>query len=226
VPEYRKTKTAGVYVRHQARRPAAGGEGARCRCEPSYRGRRWDPGKQEMVWSATFRDRAEVLSWLGATLKGREAVAEAEAAGPTFRELADEWLDGVHTGAVARRRGKKGTGYSLTTLHGYERSLRYVLTPEFGGRPACEIDDREWQTWVDRLSREGLCARVSRTTWPWRARSTAGRAARPAGSSSATRSSASSCRRTTRSRARESPTPTRPRRSLRPWIPPTRFRTP
>jgi len=70
VPEYRKTKTAGVYLRHQARCPAAGGDGARCRCRPSYRGRRWDSGKQEMVWSATFRDRAEVLSWLSATLKG------------------------------------------------------------------------------------------------------------------------------------------------------------
>jgi integrase len=62
----------------------------------------------------------------------------------------------VHTGAVGRRRGKKGTGDSPTTLEGYERSLRYVLTPEFGGRPASEIDDREWQTWVDRLSRGGL----------------------------------------------------------------------
>jgi len=32
VPEYRKTKTAGLYVRHQARCHAAGREGARCRC--------------------------------------------------------------------------------------------------------------------------------------------------------------------------------------------------
>jgi hypothetical protein len=75
-----------------------------------------------------------------------------------------EWLGGVHTGAVGRRRGKKGTGYSPSTLAGYERSLRYVLTPEFGARPACEIDDREWQTWVDRRSREGPRARASRTT--------------------------------------------------------------
>jgi Phage integrase family len=28
--------------------------------------------------------------------------------------------------------------------------------PEFGARAAGEIEDREWQTWVDRLSREGL----------------------------------------------------------------------
>ncbi len=179
VPEYRKTKTAGVYVRHQARCPAAGGDGERCRCRPSYRGRRWDSGKQEMVWSPTFGDRAEVLSWLAATLKGQEAVDEAESAGPTFGDLADEWLDGVHTGAVGRRRGKKGTGYSPTTLEGYERSLRYVLTPEFGGRPAGEIDDREWQTWVDRLSREGLSRSrianhlaVARAIYGWASRPT------------------------------------------------------
>jgi hypothetical protein len=116
VPEYRKTKTVGVYVRHQMRCPAAGADEGRCRCQPSYRGRRWDPSRGRMVWSDTFKERAEVLSWLAATLKGQEAVEQAEAAGPTFRALADEWLDGVHTGAVGRRRGKKGTGYSPTTL--------------------------------------------------------------------------------------------------------------
>jgi hypothetical protein len=112
----------GTYVRHQARCPA-GSSDARCRCQPSYRGRRWASSKQGMVWSATFRQRAEVLSWLASTIKGQEAVAEAEAAGPTFGDLASEWLDGVHSGAVGRRRGRKGTGYSWTTLDGYERSL-------------------------------------------------------------------------------------------------------
>jgi hypothetical protein len=132
-----------------------------------------------MVWSDTFKERAEALNWLAATVKGQEAVAKAEAAGPTFGELADEWLDGVHTGAVGRRRGRKGTGYSPTTLEGYERSLRYVLTPEFGGRPAGEIDDREWQTWTDRLSREGLSRSrianhlaVARAIYGWASRPT------------------------------------------------------
>jgi integrase len=85
----------------------------------------------------------------------------------------------VRTGAVGRRRGKKGIGYSSTTLEGYERSLRYVLTPEFGARPAGEIDDREWQTWVDRLSREGLSRSritnhlaVARAIYGWASRPT------------------------------------------------------
>jgi integrase len=132
-----------------------------------------------MVWSDTFKERAEVLGWLAATLKGQDAAHQTEAAGPTFPELADEWLHGVQTGAVGRRRGKKGTGYSPTTLEGYERSLRYVLTPEFGARPASEINDREWQTWVDRLSREGLSRSrianhlaVARAIYGWASRPT------------------------------------------------------
>jgi integrase len=179
VPEYRKTRTAGVYVRHQARCPAGSSDGARCRCQPSYRGRRWDSSKQGMAWSVTFRDRAEVLSWLASTTKGQPAVGEAEQAGPTFRALADEWLDGVHAGSVGRRRGRKGSGYSRTTLEGYERSLRYILIPEFGGRPASDISDREWQTWVDRLSREGLSRSrianhlaVARAIYGWASRPT------------------------------------------------------
>jgi hypothetical protein len=110
VPEYRKTKTAGVYVRHQARCPSASADSARCRCRPSYRGRRWDSSKQGMAWSETFKERAEVLNWLAASSKGEEAVVAMTAAGPTFRELADEWLDGVRSGAVGRRRGRKGSG--------------------------------------------------------------------------------------------------------------------
>ena len=47
-------------------------------------------------------------------------------------------------------------GYSSTTLAGYGRSLRLVLKPEFGARPAGEIRPTEWQMFIDRLAREGL----------------------------------------------------------------------
>jgi integrase len=179
VPDYRKTRSPGVYVRHQSRCPAATAEDGRCRCRPSFRGRRWDSSQHRPMWSPTFGDRAEVLAWLASTLKGEAAVAEAAAAGPTFAELAHEWLDGVHSGAVGRRRGRKGSGYSLTTLQGYERSLCYVLIPEFGSRAAGGIDELEWQTWVDRLSREGLSRSrianhlaVARAIYGWASRPT------------------------------------------------------
>lgn len=179
MPGYRKTKTPGVYVRHQNACPAAGDGGGRCRCTPSYRGRRWDSSVGKMGWSRTFAERAEVLTWLSANDKGQAAAEAALAAGPTFSALAGEWLDGVRSGAVGRRRGKRSTGYSDTTMDGYVRSLRYVLEPEFGARPAGGIEPREWQMWVDRLSREGLSRSrianhlaVARAIYSWAARPT------------------------------------------------------
>jgi hypothetical protein len=114
VPEYRKTKTAGVYVRHQSRCAAGPHETARCRCQPSFRGRRWDPGQPAMVWSDTLRRAASSSSGLRPTSNGADALAERVAAGPSFSSLADEWLDGVRSGAVGRRRGRSGIGYSPT----------------------------------------------------------------------------------------------------------------
>ncbi len=179
VSDYRKTKTPGVYVRHQKACPTATQDDARCRCAPSFRGRRWDAMAGSMAWSPTFSGRAEVFSWLVANDKGQSAVQQVLEAGPTFSALAAEWLDGVRTGSIGRRRGKRSVGYSDTTLEGYMRSLRYVLEPEFGPRPAARIEPREWQIWVDRLSREGLSrsrianhVAVVRAIYGWAARPT------------------------------------------------------
>ena len=57
VPEYRKTKAVGVYVRHQMRCPAARADERRCRCQPSYRGRRWI--RVEDGWCGRTRSRNE-----------------------------------------------------------------------------------------------------------------------------------------------------------------------
>jgi site-specific recombinase XerC len=96
-----------------------------------------------------------VLSWLGATRKGAERLAEVVAAGWTFDAIGDEWLDGVEAGRVGRRRGR-GMSYSETTIEDYRSSYRHFLRPEFGPMVADEISELEWQMWVDRLSREGL----------------------------------------------------------------------
>lgn len=179
MPDFRKTSTPGVYVRHQSRCPCATKRDARCRCSPSYRGRRWDPQARRPIWSPVFKDRAEVMTWLGAAVKGWDAIRERSQQGPTFGSLADEWWQGVSSGAVGKRKGKRGTRYTKATLEGYERSLRYVLVPEFGARPAGEIDAFEWQTWVDGLSREGLSRSrianhlaVARAIYGWAGRPT------------------------------------------------------
>lgn len=170
---YRKTRTPGVYVRHENGCPAAKKDGPRCRCSPSYRSRRRDLG-----WSPTFKDRNAAIEW--------KASATATAAQPeestlTFGSLAREWWAGVESGAVSKRKGRKGDGYSETTLADYRRSLFNVLLPTFENDPAESLDEKRWQAWVDKLSREGLSRSriathlaVSSAIYGWGSRATRG----------------------------------------------------
>jgi integrase len=155
IAQTRRTKTAGVYVRHKDGCRAAFGED-RCRCEPSYRGKRRSPTTGKPEWSKTSKDRSEILTWLGAGEKAKPAVAERAQEGRTFASLADEWIDGVSTGRIQRRRRGRPEPYAPTTVPGYRRDLTYLLRPKFGDRPADGIDEREWQAFFDELAREGL----------------------------------------------------------------------
>ncbi len=74
----------------------------------------------------------------------------------SFGELARLWWDGVRSGAISKRRGHKGDGYSPTTLAGYERSLFRTLLPTFGADDAGSLDEERWQQWVDELALDGL----------------------------------------------------------------------
>jgi integrase len=156
MPEFRKTKTPGVYIKHSMACPAEARETSRCRCEPSYRARRRNPLTKKPEWSPTYKTRAEALTWLGVGQKGGAAVKARAEEGIRFEDLARRWWEGVETGAVAKRRGRRGSAYSETTLRDYRRSLEHVLLPEFGSQIAVELDEIELQRWVDRLHRGGL----------------------------------------------------------------------
>jgi integrase len=153
---WRKTRTPGVYVAHARACPAFDDDRARCRCQPSWRGRRRHPITGRPEWQSPSRkDRSEVLSWLGESRKGAAHAFEQASAGWTFVAIGDEWLAGVEAGRIGRRRGR-GKPYSSTTIEDYRRSYCHFLRPEFGPMLADEIGEVEWQMWVDRLSREGL----------------------------------------------------------------------
>jgi integrase len=81
-------------------------------------------------------------------------------------------VEGVQQGRIGKRRGKRG--YSTTTLHGYDRSLRHVLIPEFGPRPAREIEAHEWQMFIDRPSRSRISNHLAvvRAIYSWACRPT------------------------------------------------------
>jgi integrase len=107
------------------------------------------------IWQKVTKNRAEVLSWLADAELASELESTRPRAGSTLEALGDEWLEGVESGVIGRRRGK-GKPYSTTTIAGYRRSWEHVLKPEFGPMVAEEINEVEWQMWVDQLSREGL----------------------------------------------------------------------
>jgi integrase len=153
--QFRRTKTPGVFIRHANRCPAAFDRG-RCKCEPSYRGKRRSPTTGNPEWSKVTKDRSEMLTWLAAGEKAGPAVEERAAEGRTFTSLADEWMDGVENGRIQRRRRGKPEPYAPTTIPGYRRDLNNVLKPRFGERPADLIDEREWQDFFDELARHGL----------------------------------------------------------------------
>ena len=148
--DYRSTKAPGVYVRHQQACPSASNENARCRCTPSYRARRKDLG-----WSPTFKSREQALEWK-ASAAARAEVEATRATGPTFGELARQWWDGIESGAIGKRKGRKGDGYSETTLQGYERTLFLHLLPAFEDQSAAVLDEQHWQAWVDDQAEAGL----------------------------------------------------------------------
>jgi site-specific recombinase XerC len=83
-------------------------------------------------------------------------VVERAEEGRTFGSLAAEWIDGVSTGRIQRRRRGRPEPYAPTTVPGYRRDLTYLLRPRFGDRCADGIDEREWQAFFDELAREGL----------------------------------------------------------------------
>lgn len=154
--QWRATRTPGVYVAHSKACPAFARSDARCRCKPSWRGRRRNAATGAPEWQKPVtKDRGEVLSWLSLTSKGVDLLEEQAARGPTFEEIGAQWLAGAEAGRISRRRGRS-QAYSETTLDGYRRSFWNHLVPEFGGQVADEIDEVRWQVWVDELAASGL----------------------------------------------------------------------
>jgi integrase len=156
---FRATKTPGVYVRHSDACPRAFHDsGPRCRCLPSYRGRRRNPITKKPEWGPITKDRNEVLPWLGALKRPGvvQALRERADAGRTLGSLIDEWLDGAEAGHIARRRRGKPVPYAPGTLPKYRSDLEHLIKPRFGDIPARFIDEHEWQRFFDELARGGL----------------------------------------------------------------------
>lgn len=160
--EYRKTRTTGLYVRHSRVCPAHDDEQRRCRCEPSYRTRRWIDGKPR--WSPVFKDRSSAIGWDGQEAKGERAMKAVRREGPTFGDVAREWWSLVEAGTYARRRGRSKK-LAESTIADYRGVLlgpkhsgatdAFALLDRYGRQPIRALDDAFWQSFVDELVRSG-----------------------------------------------------------------------
>jgi hypothetical protein len=152
VANWRRTKTPSVYVARMRRCPAFENDAARCRCEPSFRGRRRNPVTGRTEWQRPVtKDRSEVLAWLSAGVRNAGRARSRDHRTRSFTSIGDEWLAGVEAGRIGRCKGR-GKPYRPTTVADYERCYRNFLRPEFGSLVAEEIGELEWQMWADRLS--------------------------------------------------------------------------
>jgi integrase len=162
---YRKTWTTGLYVQHAASCPARDDDRQRCRCQPSYRARRWIDGKPQ--WSPVFKDRGSAITWDAHKAKAEKAKGPIRREGPTFGEVAQGWWALVEGGTYARRRGR-AKRLSASTISDYRlvlfgpskrpRRSRHdplVLIKRCGQRRLASLDDSYWQELIDDLVRGG-----------------------------------------------------------------------
>ena len=187
---------------------------ARCRCKPSWRGRRRDPVTGKPIWQKTTKDRGEVLAWLGRRRARRRARGRAAARGPTFeharRRVARRRRARPHRPAPRQAASRTPT----TTIASMRRSL--------GARPAARVRRPIRRARSPRSTGSaGSTSSAARASRARRSRNHVSRRVghlrlgarrRAAASSRATRCASSSCRPTTRSRACASRSRPRPRR--------------
>jgi hypothetical protein len=108
VRRHRLVAAGDVWVAHQKHCPAFADAGARCKCTPSWRGRRWNAVKRDSEWQKPVtKDRSEVLAWLGAGKKGAAHLRARASAGRTFESIGDEWIAGVAAGRIGRRKEQR-----------------------------------------------------------------------------------------------------------------------
>ena len=130
---WRNTKTPGVYVAHSTSLPGLRTARARCRCAPSWRGRRRNPVDRAGRVAAAGRQgphRGPDLARRGQQGRGARW-RERAAAGRTFESIGDEWLAGVEAGHIGRRKGA-ASRTARRRSRDYRRSYRHFLRPEFG----------------------------------------------------------------------------------------------
>jgi integrase len=175
----KRTRWPCIVARHRVGCPAL--DGKRCRCEPGYMARVWDPTRRRPVPSPTFRTPTECINWQQDT---REALRSAASplmqvsppngASPpiepsptdtppngisrlavqlTVREVSDRFIVAIKDGTALNKKGKRYKESSICTI---ENALRGRIAEELGPVPVDDVRRGQVQTLIDEMVAERL----------------------------------------------------------------------
>lgn len=147
----RNPALTGIDVRHQAGCPAAPkGSTARCRCQPRYRGKVWDPARKQPLrgpWMATL---AAARGWRS---DAQRRVEHRRETGQTVEEGLRALLAAAEAGHVRNRSGER---FKPRVLADYRAHSERRLIPRFGVVSLAAVTHADLNRYVAELLSEGL----------------------------------------------------------------------
>jgi len=150
-PPDKRTRWPCLVARHQIGCPAHVGK--RCRCEPGYVARVWDPQRRRPVHSPTFRSPAEGLRWQQDTRTAVKSGTLSLASSIQVNEACDRFLVAMKDGTAL---SKKGKPYKQSAIKTIEGALKGRIKDELGPLLLDDVRRGHVQTLVDEMVTEKL----------------------------------------------------------------------
>ncbi len=147
----RRTRWPSIVVRHRVGCPAHAGK--RCRCEPGYVARVWDPERRRPVHSPTFRSPSEGMSWQRDTRAALKSGVSLLKSGIRVHEASDRFIVAMKDGTALNKKGKP---YKKSTISSIENALKGRIEQELGSLLLEDVRRGQVQTLVDEMVSEKL----------------------------------------------------------------------
>jgi integrase len=141
-----RTRWPGVSIRHRKGCPAL--KGSRCRCEPGYIARVWDPRRRRPAHSPVLHAPAEAVNWKQDTLSALRAGAELAREGIYVADANTRFLAAIRDGSALN---KKGRPYKQSAIRTIEDAIRNHVTTELGEMLLGDVRRGHVQALVDEM---------------------------------------------------------------------------
>ncbi len=124
-----------------------------------YRGTAFDKRAGRHLFGPWTSSLAEARSWRVDTQAKLQAGTLSAAQGPTVRQATELFLDGISSGAIPNRSGRR---YKPSVVTGYKRELTNRVLPALGASLLARLTPAQVQVWTDSLIAEGLAPNTIR----------------------------------------------------------------